>query len=81
MQISIRLLTPDKKGIARRISAAVLAAGGKVEDMRTTRRLRGMSETTLLASLAHDRLKKPILDALGEVAGVAILSILDLPTA
>jgi glycine cleavage system regulatory protein len=81
MQINIRLLTPDKKAIAKRLAAAVESAGGKIQDLHVIRRMRGMNETSIRISLADDRLKKAALDSLGQIPGVAVLSSTDLPTA
>ena len=81
MRISIRLLIPEKKGIARRLAEAVESAGGKVEEIRATRKLRGMSETTVLVNVVDERLYKPIIEALGQIPGVAVLSTPDIPTA
>ncbi len=79
VRINIRLLTPDKKGIARRITAAIESVGGIVVDIHVARKMRGMSETAVAVTLADAGLRKPVIDSLGAVPGVAILSTLDIP--
>ncbi len=72
--MKIRILAPAKKGIAKRISAAISAAGGKVEDIRVVREMGGMNEMGIAISVAGVYLEKTVLNSLAEIPGLAILS-------
>lgn len=71
--MTLRLLTPDKKGLARRLTEAVASAGGKIEQNRVKREMRGMSETEIVVSFAHPSMQRDIVDSIGQVPGVALL--------
>ncbi|MBI3855192.1 MAG: hypothetical protein HY293_05825 [Planctomycetes bacterium] len=72
-EMTLRLLTTDKKGIGKRIADSVRAAGGKVEQQRLKRELRGMSETEIVVSFGSEALRRTILDSVGRIPGVALI--------
>lgn len=74
--MTLRLLVPEKKGIAKRIARAIESAGGRVERQRVRREMRGMSETEIVVSVAAEPLRQEVFRSLGSVAGVAILGAL-----
>lgn len=74
--MTLRLLVPEKKGIAKRIARAIEGAGGRVERQRVRREMRGMSETEIVVSVAAEPLRQEVFRSLGSVAGVAILGAL-----
>jgi len=71
--MTLRILTPEKKGIARRITQAVEAAGGRVEQNRVRRELRGMTETELVISFVQESMRQAIVASLGSVSGIVLL--------
>lgn len=75
MEMTVRLLVPEKKGISKRISQAVSMAGGSVEQARLQRKMRGMRETEIVVSFAQESLWPAVLQSLGEIPGIAILSL------
>lgn len=73
MKATLRLLIPDKKGIYRRIDAAVKASGGRVNHSRLAKQMRGMTEAEVDVSFECDLILTAIVTAVGRVPGVALL--------
>jgi hypothetical protein len=73
MTLKLRLITPDKRGIGRRIKEAVQAAGGKVLSLGALREMRGMNETEVRLAAPSDELLQEAVAALGRISGIAIL--------
>ena len=47
MTVRLRLLLPDKKGVERKVKAAVAANGGRVLSLTVAREMRGQNEVDL----------------------------------
>jgi glycine cleavage system regulatory protein len=73
MVLILRLLISDKKGIYKRISAAVQEAGGHIKHSRLKKQMRGLSEAEIDISYGSDLFLPSILAALGRIPGVALL--------
>ena len=73
MTLTLRMITPDKRGIGRRIKDAVQAAGGRVLSLGNVREMRGMSETEARLTAPNDELLQEAVAALGRIPGIAIL--------
>jgi hypothetical protein len=73
MNETLRLLIPDKKGILKRIEAAVRTGGGQFQQSRLKRQMRGMSEAEIDITYESDLFLPPILSLLGAIPGVALL--------
>ena len=73
MKATLRLLIPDKKGIYKRIEAAVKMSGGQVKHSRLTRQMRGMTEAEVDVGFETNLIFTAILGALGRIPGVALL--------
>lgn len=75
LQVTLRLLTPDKKGIAKRIREAIASAGGTVSRIRDIRQMRGMSETEVELAVPIETGIEPIAESLDRLSGVAVVAI------
>jgi hypothetical protein len=75
MNATLRLLIPDKRGIYKRIEAAVEAGGGRIKHSRLKRQMRGMTEAEIEVLYDNDLFFESILSSLGRVPGVALLGI------
>ncbi len=75
MTLKLRMITPDKRGIGRRIKDAVQAAGGKVLSLGNVREMRGMSETEARLTAPNAELLQEAVAALGRIPGIAILNV------
>ena len=73
MVSTLRLLIPDKKGIYKRITAAVQEAGGQIKHSRLKKQMRGMSEAEIDITHGNDLVLPSILSALGRIPGVALI--------
>ncbi len=73
MNATFRLLIPDKKGIYKRLEAAVKLGGGQIKHSRSKRQMRGMTEAEMDISYETDLLFQSIVTSLGRVPGVALL--------
>lgn len=73
MEMTLRLLVPDKKGIGKRIARAIETAGGRLERQRVRREMRGISETEIVVSVAAEPVRQEVVRSLGEIPGVAVL--------
>jgi len=73
MKTTVRLLITDKKGIHRRIEAAVQGGGGKIQSTRLKRQMRGMSEAEIDITYESTLCFSSIMSSLGRVPVVALL--------
>lgn len=73
MKATLRLLIPDKKGIYKRIDAAVNASGGKIKHSRLARQMRGMSEAEVDVVFESELILTAIVTSIGRIPGVALL--------
>lgn len=75
MTLKLRMITPDKRGIGRRIKDVVQAAGGRVLSIGAVREMRGMNETEARLTAPSDVLLQEAVAALGRISGIAILDV------
>lgn len=75
MTLKLRMITPDKRGIGRRIKEVVHAAGARVLSLGTVREMRGMNETEARLTASSDELLQDAVTALGRIPGIAILDV------
>ena len=75
MTLKITMLTPDKRGIGRRIKEAVLAAGGRVLSIGAVREMRGMNETGARLTAPSNAILQEVLASIGRISGIAILNV------
>jgi hypothetical protein len=74
MNATLRLLIPDKRGIYKKIQAAVRKAGGQIGHSHLKRQMRGMSEAELEIACESESFMPTIVAAVAKVPGVAVLS-------
>jgi len=72
-RLTLHLLVPDKKGVGKRISDAVGAAGGRIESTLVRREMRGMRETEIKVSFVHDSMGLAIVQSLAHISGIALV--------
>ena len=75
MTLKLRMITPDKRGIVRRIKDAVQAAGGRVLSLGNVREMRGMNETEARLTAPNDEFLQEAVAALGRIPGIASLDV------
>ena len=73
MNAMLRLLISDKKGIYKRIEAAVKTSGGQIKHSRLAKQMRGMTEAELRVTFEGEQILQTILTAVGRIPGVALL--------
>ena len=73
MVSTLRLLIPDKKGIYKRITAAVQEGGGQIKHSRLKKQMRGRSEEEIDITYGNDSVLPSIMSALGRIPGVALI--------
>lgn len=75
MTLRITMITPDKRGIGRRIKEAVQAAGGRVLSLGAVREMRGMNETGARLTAPSDAVLREVIASIGRIPGIAILDV------
>ena len=71
----LRMITPEKHGLGRRIKKLFLSAGAKVLSLGAVREMRGMSETEARFTAPDPAICQEAVAALEQIPGVAILEL------
>lgn len=75
MMFKLRMITPEKRGIGRRIKKIFISAGANVLSLVPVREMRGMNEMEARITVPSEDVCKEAVAGLGRIPGIAVLDV------